>query len=93
MQTKVQIIYYSRWQRDERVSAGNAQRLEVLGVAGQQQQTRVLRQRRNGDIRKAGVAAMGVCLIRYLPRQSGGLCIQRQNALCIRGQQSVQPAV
>jgi hypothetical protein len=48
-----------RRQRNERVSAGHAQGLKVLEMAGgQEQQARLLCQRRDGDVGKTGVATL-----------------------------------
>ena len=80
-------------QCDQRVSTGHTQRLEVLEVAGQQEQASVLGQRRNCDIGKPWVAALRHGGIRNLPREPGGARVQRQDAVCIRGQQPVKPAV
>ena len=80
-------------QCDQWVSTGHTQRLEVLEVAGQQQQAGVLGQRRNRDISKTWVAALRHGGIRNLPREPGGARVQRQDAVCIGGQQPVQPAV
>ena len=80
-------------QCDQGVSAGHAQWLKVFEIAGQQQQASVLGHRRYRDIGKTGVAALCSGSIRNLPRKPRGARIQRQDAVCVGGQQAVEPAV
>ncbi len=75
------------------VGTGHAQRLEVLEISCKQQQIGVLGQRCNGYIGKAGVTALRHGGIRYLPCHSGGRRIQRQDAIAIDVQQTIEPTV
>lgn len=65
----------------------------MFEVAGEQQQASVLGQRRYRNISKTGMTAFGLRCVRDLPCESGGPCIQRQDAIGVGGQQTVQPAV
>ena len=69
------------------------QRLPVVQGVCQPQHVGVLGQRRNCDIGKTRVTALRHGGIGNLPREPGGACVQRQDAICIGGQRPVQPAV
>ena len=53
----------------------------------------MLCKRSNSDIGEAGVASLRNRSVRNLSRQPGGLRVQRQDAVGIKIQKTVQPAV
>ena len=53
----------------------------------------MLSQRGDGDIGKSWVATLGNSGIRNLTGKPGHLRVQRQDAVCVAGQQAVQPSI
>ena len=85
------ILSNIRWQTDVRVDHGNAQWREVSYVSGQHRVAALDGRRRNCRIRQAGIVPLFAGMIREHADAPCDRQIDRQYAVGVEMQQSVQP--